>query len=59
MLALGYCSIMTDLSTAWCIPLVPLQAAYWDISVTDAGRNMSGIIFVSSDLSLSDRRCLK
>lgn len=37
---------MTDLASAWCIPLVPLQAAYWDISLTDAGRNMSGNIFV-------------
>src|SRR5271170_2293013 len=46
MLALGYCSIMTDLSSAWCIPLVPLQAEYWGISLTDAGRNMSGNIFM-------------
>jgi MFS family permease len=37
---------MTDLTSAWQIPLVIPQAEWWHISPTDAGRNLSGNIFM-------------
>lgn len=38
---------MSDLTSVWTIPLVPVQAEYWHISANNAGRNLSGNIFVS------------
>lgn len=43
---------MTDMTSAWDIPLVVPQAAYWKISTTNAGRNLSGNIFVSAESHL-------
>jgi hypothetical protein len=43
---LAYCTLMTDLTSAWTIPLVLPQAEYWGITPSNAGRNLSGNIFV-------------
>ena len=50
LFALTYCTLMTDMSSAWSIPLVITQAEYWGITPNNAGRNLSGNIFVSSQV---------
>ncbi|KAJ9502160.1 hypothetical protein H2202_002224 [Exophiala xenobiotica] len=46
LFVLTYCTLMTDMSSAWSIPLVITQAEYWGISPSNAGRNLSGNIFM-------------
>lgn len=41
-----YSTLMTDMTSAWPIPLVIAQSEYWGISTTNAGRNISGNVFV-------------
>ena len=43
----AYCAIMPDMQAAFGIPLVPAQALDWGISIDDAGRSVSGCVFVS------------
>jgi MFS family permease len=43
---LAYCTMLADLSSAWVIPLVLPQSEYWHISTSNAGRNLSGNIFM-------------
>lgn len=43
---LTYCTLMTDMTSAWAIPLVITQAEYWNTTPNNIGRNLSGNIFV-------------
>jgi hypothetical protein len=45
---LTYCTLMTDMTSAWAIPLVITQAEYWNTTPNNIGRNLSGNIFVGS-----------
>lgn len=45
----AYCAIMPDMQAAFGIPLVPAQAIEWGISIDEAGRSVSGCVFVSDD----------
>jgi hypothetical protein len=59
LFVLTYCTLMTDMSSAWSIPLVITQAEYWGISSSNAGRNLSGNIFVRwQTLSYSDTQLI-
>lgn len=46
LLVLVYCTLMTDLTSAWTIPIIIPQAEYWHITSTNASRNLSGNIFM-------------
>lgn len=46
MAIVAYCAAMPDMQAGFGIPLVVPQAIYWDISITDSGRSMSGNVFV-------------
>ncbi|KAL6244801.1 hypothetical protein RBB50_008329 [Rhinocladiella similis] len=46
LFVLFYSTLMTDMTSAWPIPLVIAQSEYWGISTTNAGRNISGNVFM-------------
>ena len=46
LFALVYCTLMTDMSSSWAIPLVITQAEYFKTTPDNIGRNLSGNIFV-------------
>ncbi|OBT97709.1 hypothetical protein VE01_05026 [Pseudogymnoascus verrucosus] len=42
----AYCAVMPDMQAAFGIPLVPAQAIEWGISIDEAGRSVSGCVFM-------------
>ncbi|EXJ71812.1 uncharacterized protein A1O5_05622 [Cladophialophora psammophila CBS 110553] len=50
-----FCAITPDMQAGFGIPVVPAQAVYWNISVSDSGCSMSGNVFVSPHLE--NARC--
>ncbi|EXJ75837.1 uncharacterized protein A1O5_00344 [Cladophialophora psammophila CBS 110553] len=42
----AYCAAMPDSQAGFGIPLVVPQSVYWDISIQDSGRSMSGNVFM-------------
>ncbi|KAK5043496.1 hypothetical protein LTR84_011938 [Exophiala bonariae] len=42
----AYCAAMPDMQAGFGIPLVVPQSVYWNISIQDSGRSMSGNVFM-------------
>jgi hypothetical protein len=43
---IAFCAIIPDMTSAWGVPLIVPQSVYWGITTDNAGRSLSGNVFV-------------
>jgi hypothetical protein len=51
LFVIAFCAIIPDMTSAWGVPLIVDQSVYWGITTDNAGRSLSGNVFVSASIA--------